>query len=119
MPTMNDACVCYLPSVPSHCRRCHTTFADRDEALSHLSERQCRIAECRKCGTPWWLSNSPGAPVPNAGTWCVCIGCGEASIFTGRGLEVRDPSPQEDERIAQDDFILQYRQDRELTRRNG
>jgi len=116
---MTDPCICYLPGGSTHCTRCHITFAERHEATDHLSEQPCPIAECHKCGTAWWLSHSPGAPVPAGGTWCICIGCGEAAIFTGRGLEVREPSPDESSEIGQDLFVLQYRQDRDLTRRTN
>jgi hypothetical protein len=116
---MIDACVCYMPVDPCHCRRCHTTFDGRQQAIDHLSEHRCEIAQCGKCATAWWLSHSPGAPVPAAGTWCVCIGCGETAVYTGRGLEVRTPSPAETDQILQDAFIREYRQERELTRRNG
>jgi hypothetical protein len=54
-----------------------------------------------------------------AATWCICVGCGEASIFTGRGLEVRPPTPEQSDRIGRDVFILQYREQRELARRTG
>jgi hypothetical protein len=57
--------------------------------------------------------------VPVAATWCICVRCGEASIFTGRGLEVRPPTREESDRIGQDVFILQYREQRELARRTG
>jgi len=116
---MTDTCICFLPGGPLHCDRCHTTFGDRPEAITHLAGQPCPVAECAKCGTAWWLSHSPGAPVPVAGSWCICIGCGEGAIFTGRGLEVRGPSSDEGDRIGQDEFVLQYRQDRDLTRRNG
>jgi hypothetical protein len=114
-----ETCVCYLPTGPCHCRRCHTNFADRHEAMNHLTDRRCKVAECTTCATPWWLSHVPGAPVPQAGTWCICVGCGDAAIFTGRGLEVREPTPGESDRIGQDVFILEYREHRELTRRTG
>jgi hypothetical protein len=114
-----EACVCSLPLDSCHCRWCHIGFADRDEAMTHLSDRWCTIVECTTCGTPWWLSHVPGAPVPATGTWCICAGCGDGAIFTGRGLQVRLPTPAENERIGQDVFILQYREDRALSRRSG
>jgi len=116
---MMDACICFLPAGPCHCRRCHTTFPDRHAAMTHLSDHRCEIAQCPSCSSPWWQSHSPGAPVPVAATWCICVGCGEASIFTGRGLEVRPPTREESDRIGQDVFILQYREQRELARRTG
>ena len=114
-----ETCVCYLPTGPCHCRRCHTSFPDRHEAMNHMSDRRCNVSECTTCGTPWWLSHVPGAPVPQAGTWCICVGCGDAAIFTGRGLQVRQPTSAENDRIGQDVFILDYREHRELTRRTG
>jgi len=116
---MLDACVCYLPAGPCHCRVCHTTFSDRGEAVAHLTDDQCLVTPCKTCGTAWWLSHSPGAPVPLGGSWCVCVGCGDTAIFTGRGLEVRQPNLDENDRIGQDQFILEYREQRELVRRTG
>jgi hypothetical protein len=116
---MIETCLCYLPSESRHCRRCHVTFRDQGEALDHLSTDACQIAECKTCGTAWWLSHSPGAPAPIPGTWCVCVSCGEAAIFTGRGLEVREPSSDENRRIYTDPFILDYRIQREMIRRTG
>ena len=116
---MMDVCVCYMPADPCHCRRCHTTFDDRRQAVDHLSEHRCEVTQCGKCGTAWWLSHSPGAPVPGSGTWCICIGCGEAAVYTGRGLEVRRPDAAETDQILQDAFIREYRQERELARHNG
>jgi hypothetical protein len=47
------------------------------------------------------------------------VGCGDTAIFTGRGLEVRQPNLDENDRIGQDQFILEYREQRELVRRTG
>jgi len=124
---MSDTCVCYLPLTERHCTSCHTTFETDPAYDDHLSvgsestlqitRQQCEVPQCPTCETAWWLSHSPGAPAPLPGTWCVCVGCGDTAIFTGRGLEVRAPDPDENQKIGRDSFILDYREQRELVRR--
>lgn len=63
-----------------------------------------KASRCRSCGMrlgePEALDKGGGKPVP--GDVSVCGGCGEYAIFTGRGWEVRAPTPVEKVMIESD-----------------
>jgi hypothetical protein len=53
---------------------------------------------CPACGRPNDAATSvyvPEESAPEAGDYSICWGCGALAIFTGRGLELRNPTDAE------------------------